>query len=158
MTRGRVDDRARRIYEFLKANLNRPFLIGDLLAAVDLHDSQTTRAAIRRARGFAADDGLCFPVACPANGKTYCVTDEPSVVVDPALHLGAIAIGVGVRKDVHDEFMRERMSKLSPAERALVHVLEKWGATERAHRQVQGEFLTAMVAMRHEGRRQADDA
>lgn len=148
MTRSRVDDRAQLIYDFLKANLNTVYKIGDLLGALDLNDGTTTRTAIRRARGLAVEDGLCFPVACPANGFTYCVTDNPSAALDPAIHLGGIGLGVGVRKDVHDEFIRSRMAELTPSERSLVLSIDHMDAAQRESRKAQREVLKAIVGFR----------
>ena len=152
MSRSRVDDRARAIYEFLSSNLNKPYALGDLLAAIGHRDSCTTRSAIRKARTLAEEDGVCFPIACPANGNTYCVTDNPAAVVDPSIHLGSIALGVGVRKDVHDEFIRSRMAQLDPVDRAMVHSLDRMGAAQRETRDAHREMMKAMVAMRR-GRR-----
>lgn len=148
MSRTRVNDRAQLIYDFLKLNLNTVYKIGDLLTELDLNDSKTTRTAIRRARGLAEKDGLCFPVACPANGFTYCVTDNPAAVLDPSIHLGTIGVGVGVRKDVHDEFMRSRMAQLSPSERSLVLSMEHMDAAAREQRQAYGEVMKAIVGLR----------
>lgn len=156
MSRSRVEQRARRVYEHLKGNRNKPYRLPDLLAALNLQDSRTTRAAIRRAREYAAEDGLCFPVACPANGHTYCVTDDPSAVVDPSMHLGRIGLGIGVRKDVHDDFIRSRSAQLTPVERSMVHSLEKYEAAQRASREAYSDITKAMVAMRREQRQASD--
>lgn len=157
MSRNRVEERARAIYDHLRADLNTLYTLHDLLAAVDLRESATTRTAIGKARELAAEDGLCLPVACPANGYTYCVTDDPGAVVDPSMHLGRISIGVGVRKDVHDDFIRSRMSKLSPADRSMFHSLEKYEEAQRATREAYNEITKAMVAVRRE-RRDEDEA
>lgn len=151
MSRGRVDQRAETIYAFLKKNLNKPFVIGDLMKKTSLRDSSTTRAAIRKARDLAARDGLCFPVACWDNGNTYCVTDVPQAAIDPSIHLGKIAQGVGVRKDVHDDFIRARMNKLTPGERAMFHSLEHFEKAQRESREAYIGVLKAMSSMRREG-------
>lgn len=148
MTRHRVSDRAMTIYMFLRENLNQPYTIGELMTATQLHDGQTTRAAIRMARGFAQDDGLCLPVACWDNGNTYCVTDVAATVIDPAIHLGKIAVGLGVRKDVHDEFIRARMAHLAPRDREMVKSLEHFEAAQREQRAAYGAVLKAITAVR----------
>lgn len=155
MGRNRVNDRAHTIFMFLEENLNKPYTIGDLLAATGLQDGATTRAAIRKARALAEDAGLCMPVACPANGHTYCVTDDPQAVLDPAIHLGAIATGVEVTKEVHDSFMQSRMSQLTPAERKLLHALGEMGETDRAQRRARQSVLQATIAIRREARKEA---
>lgn len=152
MSRNRVKTRARAIYAHLRANLNTPFTIDELLVEVGYQDGATTRSAIRRARDLAQADGLCLPVACPANDNTYCVTDHPGAVVDPAIHLGNIALGVGARKDVHDEFIRSRLAQLSPTERAMITSLDKFDAAAREQREAHHEVMKAMVAMRREQR------
>jgi hypothetical protein len=123
------------------------------MAATGLRDSATTRAAIKKARGLAEDDGLCFPVACWDNGNTYCVTDTATAVIDPAIHLGKIANGVGVRKDIHDDFIRSRMNHLTPAERAMFHSLEEYEASQRQNRQAYASLLKAVTGMRRESRK-----
>jgi hypothetical protein len=153
-----VDERAEQIYKFLHAHLNEPFRLSQLLKAVEQHPGHKTRAAIRRARGLAEADGLCFPVACPANGQTYCVTNDPKSVVDPAIHLGTIEVGVGIRKDMHDKFMQSRMNRLSPADRSMVNSMDKFEGAQRAMRSAYAEVLSAMVAMRRERRKGDGDA
>lgn len=148
MTRHRTEDRAREIYAFLKANLNTVYKIKDLLDELGLYDGTTTRSAIRRARDMAADDGLCFPVACFDNGLTYCVTDDPGAVIDPSMHLAKIANGVGVRKDIHDDFIRSRMAKLAPVDRAMFNSLEKFEFAQREQRVAYAEVLKAITAVR----------
>lgn len=148
MARTRVEDRADLIYAHLKAHLNKPFTIGALMAATGLTDSSTTRSAIKRARALAETDGLCFPVACYDNGNTYTVTDDPTAVVDPSLHLGKIAVGVGVRKDVHDRFIRSRMSHLSPIDRALINNVERYEAAQRDQREAYRALLKTVSEVR----------
>lgn len=150
MARNRVEGRAQAIFDFLQENLNVPFTIDQLMAETGLQDSATTRAAIRRARGIAEDAGLCFPVACHANGNTYCVTDDPSAVLDPAIHLGAIAQGVGTRKDVHDSFMQKRMAQMSPADRQIFNHLESLDAAARQQREAHRSLLKTLMAVRKE--------
>lgn len=152
MSRQRVAERAELIYGYLRENLNEPHSIHDLLGALSMQPTNTTRRAIRKARDLAESDGLCFPIACPANGNTYCVTDDPSAAVDPSLHLGSIALGVGVRKDVHDDFIRSRMAQLSPVERSMFHSIEKYEEAQRASRVAHQEVIKAMVGMRRAGR------
>lgn len=150
MSRNRVNDRAHTIFLFLQENLNKPYTFGDLMQATRLQDGATTRAAIRKARDLAEDAGLCFPVACAANGNTYCVTDDPSAVLDPAIHLGSIAEGVGARKDVHDSFMQSRMAQMSPAERRVANQLAELDEAARQQRRAHQGLLKTLVAMRRE--------
>jgi len=150
--RNRVQERGEIIYSFLRDRLNEPFTIKELMSALSLHDGSTTRAAIRRARDLAADDGLCFPVACWDNGLSYCVTDVPATVIDPSIHLGKIALGVGVRKDVHDDFIRSRMAKLTPVDRAMFHSLEKFEAAQREQRAAYADVLKAITEIRRSQR------
>ena len=152
MSRDRVEERAQMIYVYLKARLNQPLTIGQLLQGTGLRDSATTRSGIRRARDHAERDGLCFPVACPANGFSYTVTDDPSAAFDPSLHLGRLAQGIGVRKDVHDDFIRARMSKLTQSERAMFHATEKYEQAQRASREAYQEITKALVGLRRESR------
>lgn len=152
MSRSRVQERAEIIYSFLREHLNTPYTIDELLSALSLHDGSTTRAAIRAARDLAAEDGLCLPVACWENGRTYCVTDVGAAAIDPSIHLGKIALGVGVRKDVHDEFIRARMNKLTPADRAMFNSLEKFEAAQREQRAAYAEVLNAITAVRRSQR------
>jgi hypothetical protein len=156
MSRNRVEERAVAIYTYLRDHLNEPHDKPTLLKAVELRDSHTTTAAIKRAWDLAEADGLFFPVACPANGMTYCVTNDPSVVLDPALHLGSIATGVGVREDIHARFMQSRMSKMKPAERAIVNSMDKFEAAQREMRSAYADVLKAFVGSRRE-RRRSDD-
>lgn len=157
MSRTRVTDRAHTIFTFLEENLNKPYTITELLEAVGLQDGATTRAAIRQARHLAEDAGLCLPVACPANGHTYCVTDDPRAALDPAIHLGSIATGVGVAKDVHESFMQSRMGRLTPAERKLAHALAEADAAAKAQRRTHQAVLQSVVAMRRESRKEVAD-
>lgn len=148
MSRSRVADRAGKIYDFLKANINTLYTFDDLCRALGLQDGSTTRAAIRRARGLAEEDDLCFPVACWDNGLTYCVTDDPNAVVDSSLHLGSIANGVGVRKDIHDAFIASRMAKLAPTDRAIVHSIDRFEAAHREQRKAYTEIIKMAREMR----------
>lgn len=150
MSRSRVEERAQRIYTFLAAHLNTPYTIDALLRKTQLRDGSTTRAAIKRARELATEDGLCLPVACWDNGNTYCVTDVGAAAIDSTIHLGKIAQGVGVTKDVHDAFIRSRMSKMTSSERAMFNGMERLEAGQREQRAAYIELLKAMTAIRRE--------
>jgi hypothetical protein len=119
MSRNRVAERAEQIYSYLKADLNRPHLIGDILHKLKIKDGATTRAAIKRARELATADGLHFPTACPANNFSYTVTNDPSAAFDPVLHLARLAQGVQATKKVGVDFMDEHVREMQPSDRAM---------------------------------------
>lgn len=153
----RVDERAEAIYAFLKQHLNKPYLIGDLCRALRLQNSETTHRAVNRARVFAEADGLSLPIACPANGFTYMLTDSPVSVVDPALHLTRVEQGVRVTKEVHQDFIKSRLKQLDPKDRPAV---KAWLAVEDGMRQVAAgaaALTKALVSMRKD-ERDEDDA
>jgi DNA-binding response OmpR family regulator len=152
-----VEDRAEQIFSFLRTNLNKPYRLPELLAALRLHDSDKTRRAIRRARGLAEAAGLFLPVACPANGQTYIVTTDPVTVLDPAIHLARIEAGTRATKETHQEFMRSRLRQMDPGTRQVTKAWLSFEERVRAVNEGAAELTQAMVAIRREGRQEQAD-
>jgi hypothetical protein len=146
--RNRVEDRAQRIFAYLRKHLGQRFTIDQLCRALGLQDGATTRAAIRRARDLATEAGLHFPPAVPHTGFTYVVTNLPGDALDPALHMARIEAGVRLRKEDGIEYMRRRLrdvpADLRPVARAFVNIERK---TERALAELRREADDMIVEM-----------
>jgi hypothetical protein len=155
--RTRVDDRAQKIYDFLKGRLGRPYRVGDLLARVDLTDNATNRAALRRVKYLAEKDGLCCPYPTSSNGYTYTVTDDPTAALDPALHLARGQQGLEIPKTVYQDFVKSRMSKLEPGERKVAKAWMDFEDKVKAVNSGAAELTKAIIAMRREDRDRRDD-
>lgn len=154
MSRNRIAERSEAIYAFLLERINEKFTIGDLIAELGLQDSRTTRKAIRRAADLAENDGMFLPIACPANGFTYCVTDDPENVVDPTIHLSSIANGVEMRKDSHADFLSSNSHELDPLTRELMKGMSEMEEASRKSRDAYAAMTRTMVAMRREARKE----
>lgn len=153
--RNRVASRAEQIYTFLRDHQETPYRLPDLLAELGMRDGTTTRSAIKHARLLAEADGLCFPVAVPANGWVYVVTTDPIAVLDPTLHLARIEQGVRTTKERHEDFIRPRLKQMPLSER---RVAAAWMNFEDQMRQAQAgaaELTRAMVDMRKDARVEA---
>lgn len=152
--RDRVSHRAELIYEFLRNRRETPHRKREVLDELGLNDSKTTRQAIARARELAKQDGLYLTIPVYENGYTMGLTEDPSAAVDPALWLARVETGVRVPKDIADEFMRERMSKLSASERAYIHLADRAVEANRSIQDAMGELVDALI----EERRQSTSA
>jgi len=155
-TRNRVGERAELIYLFLSNRVNEVWRKSELLAELELQDSKTTRRAIARARELAADDNLYLTIPDYDNGYTMGLTDDPSSAVDNALWLARVANGVNVPKHIADDFMRERMSKLSGTERAYIRLNDKTIELTRSVQAAADELVKEMIQERRESRRGGD--
>jgi hypothetical protein len=150
--RTRVDDRAEKIYAFLKANLGKPFRGPDLLRRVGLIDNATNRAALRRVKYVADADGLIAPYPVAANSYTYTVTSDPTAAFDPALHLARGQQGLGIPKRLYQDAMKSRMRQMDKRDAAIVTA---WTDFEDKVNEVAAgaaALTQAMVAMRREDR------
>lgn len=152
----RVANRAQRIYDYLKQRQGEAFRKADVLNALDLNDSKTTRTAIKRARELAQADGLYMAIPVYENGYTTCVTDDPRAAMDAALWLVGVENGVRVPRHIADEFVKARMSKLSPSERAYVHLTDKLNDLVKGTQDAAQEVVNALVKERREARREQD--
>lgn len=145
--RNRVEDRAQRIFAFLR-DCGRSYDLPGLCRVLKINDGATTRSAIRRARDLATAAGLHFPPAVPANGFQYMVTNLPGDALDPALHMARTEAGVRARKQNGIEFMRRRMrdvpAEYRPVARAFVNIELK---TERALAELRKEADDMIVEM-----------
>lgn len=150
--RDRVGARAQLIYEHLRTRPGQALRKPDLLAALDLNDSATTRRAIQRARELAEADGLYLTVPVYDNGYTMAVTDDPSAAVDPAMWLARTEHGVGVPRHIADDFMKSRMGKLSASERAYVHLQDQVNELVAATQQSAQALAKALMDERRESR------
>jgi len=146
--RNRVENRAQRIFVFLRDGFPEQYTIDELCQALDINDGATTRTAITRARDLATAQGLHFPPAVPANGFTYKVTKLPGDALDPALHMARIEAGIRARKEDGVEYMRRRLRDVSPelrpVARAFVNIERK---TERALAELRREADDMIVEM-----------
>jgi hypothetical protein len=160
MSRNRVENRAQMIYTHLMLHRNETFTMPQLCKALGIHDSSTTRTAIRRARDLATEAGYHFPPAVAANGHTYTVTELPERALDPSLHMARIETGIRERKENGIEFMRRERSKL-PAD--LRPVVDMHLTVHDAARQALGtiqkaadDMVVNLVAARREQRKSED--
>lgn len=151
--RNRVGVRAQRIYEYLRDRQGQALRKAELLAVLELTDSKTTRSAIQRARELAEADGLYLTVPVYDNGYTMAVTDDASAAVDPAMFLARVGQGVEVPKHIADEFMRSRMEKLSPTDRAYLHLQDKIDAALSGAQAARDEIVRAQIELRREQRK-----
>ena len=158
-SRDRVQNRAELIHNFLAANINTGYTKPELLAELNLQAGSTTEAAIRRARGMAAEAGLHFPPAVPANGNRYMVTGLAENALDPTVHMGRIETGVRRRKESGVEFMRRERANLPPDLRPVVDMyITVEDATTSALstiRKAGDEMVVAIAKARSDQRKQA---
>lgn len=140
--RNRIENRAQRIFDFLRGHLGDGFTIGELCRALKITDGPTTRNAIGRARDLATIEGLHFPPAVPHGGFKYMVTDRPGDALDPALHMARIESGVAARKDDGLNFMEGKLREMDPADRPVASVLLRM---EKRKRKAVAEFEHSMT-------------
>jgi hypothetical protein len=159
MSRGRVENRARKIYDFLVLNLNEGFTIGELCKRCDITDGTTTRSAIRRARDLATEAGYHFPPAIAANEFTYRVTNLAEHALDPSNQMSRIERGVRLRKEDGIEFMRRERKSLPSDLRPVVDMqISMYDATKKALATIQqaaDDMVLALIKSRTEGRRES---
>lgn len=153
----KVDIAAEVVIRFLKENLNEQYTFGELLTGTGLRNSSTARKAIMRARVLAAAEDLFMPDAVPANGFRYTLTDDPKLVLDPAAHATARALGSQRRAEQHDDFMASRRRGLSRSERMIVDARREWEESRRAADRSMATMTAAFIEMRREARTAAAD-
>lgn len=162
MSRTRVDDRARLIYDYLLGLGGQGVTMPELCEALQLQDGSTTRSAIRRARDLATKDGLHFPPAVPQNDMTYRVTSLPGDALDPALQMSRIESGVRNRKEDGLNFMRRLERELPRDLRPIAkHFIATQETTREALAKIQASADQAalqLVKLRREDRASKDDA
>lgn len=152
----KVEVRGQRIYAYLKEQPNTPHRKHEVLDALDLQDSHTTRRAIQRARELAEADDMYLTIPVFENGYTLAVTDDASAAVDPALWLARVEHGVRVPREIADDFMRSRMRDLAPIDRAYVRWQDKVRQATESITEGLDELVKANMEMRREQRRDSD--
>jgi hypothetical protein len=152
-----VDERGARLYEIMKAKLNKTFTRQKLLMVTGYENSDKFDRAMRRARDLAEADGLFLPCACPAAGWVYCVTDDPRSMIDPTIWIRRVAEGAAELAVRHEDYTRTLLPKLPRADRAYMKAYLEM--QEKARELVQGAMaLTkALVDMRRDARDTEDE-
>lgn len=151
-----VEQRGQDIYDWLLERRDQKFTIAELCRALHLQPGAKTQAAIRHARSLAAQEGLHFPPAVPANKFTYTVTALPGEALDPALHMSRIEAGARIRADVGYEFMRAQERALPRELRPIVKAALAMQQTARRARaeaqQAMDDMVVELVKLRRETR------
>lgn len=152
-----VEERGARLYEIMKAHLNKTYTLQKLLLLTGYENSAATHRAIKRARLLAEADGLFLPCACPATGWVYCVTDDPRSMIDPTIWIRRVAEGSSELAERHEDYTRSLLPKLPRADRAYMKAYLEM--QENARELVRGAMaLTkALVDMRRDARGSEDE-
>lgn len=147
----KVDAVATIFYRFLGADhRNEGFILPALLEATSQRNNKTSRTALKRIREWAIADDLFAPCACPANGFTYAVVDDPNMVYDTAMHLWLVASGVKQTEERHRRFIRQHDHQLPRGDREIVKIIDEFEESQRG----QQELLHRLIGITVEGRRE----
>lgn len=155
MTRSNLE-KAEIVYSYLRANLNQPFTRVRLEKSLRWDRSYDITVALKHARDMAESDGLFLPVAVPANGFTYMVTDSADAVFDSELHLNRAYSGTKQLADRHAEYVKAHVETVNPADRPVVTALHNLQSqVQAAQESVQSaadDLVLAVIGARKERR------
>lgn len=149
--------RANNMYTFLVAHKGQGYTMAQLCKKLGIKDGVTTRRAMQLVRERAEREGLICPVAVPATGWVYMITDDPRDVLDPRLHLTAIRMGVARTERKHAEFIADRKSRLTKNERVLTESLDKFSEAVNVLNDEAGKVVAATIASRRDARKAAEN-
>ena len=149
-----LDARAQHAYDILRMEKEVKFTWPELISldpAVFGMGGQRSRTIVNKVRELAANDGLYFRHACPANGFTYMLTSNAAEAIDSEVQLRLIQYGVEETADnvadlMIDDLEREGLDAFDLA--ILKHVTEMDRQLSAGQRQV----WQAIAAKRRSGR------
>lgn len=152
----RVLRRAKKFYEFFQKHQDEGFTLAEVCAAVGCSPGKTSGRAIKQVRTWALRDGWFFPPATPAGGFRYYLSKDASILIDPALHMGRIEVGVAHTKSGLLDDIRSQRSTMAPELRAIASAMlaaQDFEEKQQANLREFKEQVTAdLVAQRREAR------
>lgn len=129
------------------------------LAAVNMRDSNKSRAARKRACEIAIFNGDCIQYATYANFNTWQYVkgstktqrgDAVTPLVDPMLHSSVTASGVKAKeRTFHDHMSKERMRGLNSDERELVQLQIDYEEHKRQEEERHAREMKLIIRMRN---------
>ena len=141
----RVGRRVGTFYDWFKKHPDQPITLAELCDIHQCQPGKLSSEAILDVRECAEADGWEFPPAVPANGQTYVLTHNPKFGIDPALHMGAIKLGVERREGRLTDFVIGDRDKLSPVDRPYADTFAAAAKFEAVTLAAADEFRRDMV-------------